>query len=110
MTATDSGHTATGEPTLFEWAGGAPALLRMTRLFYGQYVPQDPLLAPLFEDMSPYHPERVAAWLGETFGGPKTHSEAYGGYDQMVSRHLGRALREDQRARWVQLLCKAADD
>ena len=27
------------EPTLFEWAGGSPALLRMTRIFYGKYVP-----------------------------------------------------------------------
>lgn len=36
------------EPTLFEWCGGSPALLRMTRLFYQKYVPADPLLAPLF--------------------------------------------------------------
>jgi truncated hemoglobin YjbI len=98
------------EPTLFEWAGGLPALTRMTRIFYGKYVPEDPLLAPLFADMAPDHPERVAAWLGETFGGPKAYTEAYGGYDRMVSRHLGRGLREEQRARWVQLLCKSADD
>ncbi|MDQ6837771.1 MAG: (4Fe-4S)-binding protein [Actinomycetota bacterium] len=48
-------------PTLFEWAGGLPALTRMTRLFYEKYVPADPLLAPLFASMSPDHPERVAA-------------------------------------------------
>ena len=98
------------EPTLFEWAGGSPALLRMTRIFYGKYVPEDPLLAPLFAEMAPDHPERVAAWLGETFGGPKAYTEAYGGYDRMVSRHRDNALSEEQRARWVQLLCKAADD
>ena len=92
------------EPTLFEWAGGLPALTRMTRIFYGKYVPQDPLLAPLFANMSPDHPERVAAWLGEVFGGPKAYSEAYGGYERMVSQHLGKALREEQRARWVELL------
>lgn len=33
------------EPTMFEWAGGLPALTRMTRVFYEEYVPQDPLLA-----------------------------------------------------------------
>lgn len=98
------------EPTLFEWAGGLPALTRMTRIFYGKYVPEDPLLAPLFADMAPDHPERVAAWLGETFGGPKRYSEEYGGYDRIVSRHLGKALTEEQRARWVQLLCRSADD
>ena len=64
------------EPTLFEWAGGLPALRRMTRLFYEKYVPQDPLLTPLFADMSPDHPERVAAWLGEVFGGPRPTASA----------------------------------
>jgi truncated hemoglobin YjbI len=97
-------------PTVFEWAGGYPALLRMTKIFYEKYVPADPLLGPLFADMAPDHPERVAAWLSEVFGGPSSYSEQFGGYDRMVSRHLGRALREDQRARWVQLLCTSADE
>jgi truncated hemoglobin YjbI len=97
-------------PTLFEWAGGAPALLRLTTIFYGKYVPEDPLLGPLFADMAPDHPERVAAWLGEVFGGPLSYSERYGDYDRMVSRHIGRGLSEEQRARWVHLLCKSADD
>jgi truncated hemoglobin YjbI len=97
-------------PTLFEWAGGAPALLRLTRIFYGTYVPDDPLLGPLFADMAPDHPERVAAWLGEVFGGPKAYTERFGGYERMVSRHLGKGLREEQRARWVELLCRSADD
>ncbi|MCP9486707.1 MAG: CDGSH iron-sulfur domain-containing protein [Gaiellaceae bacterium MAG52_C11] len=98
------------EPTLFEWAGGFPALERMTRRFYERFVPEDPLLGPLFSEMAPDHPERVAAWLGEVFGGPPRHSELYGGYDQMVAQHLSRALSEEQRARWVQLMCRAADD
>jgi truncated hemoglobin YjbI len=82
----------------------------MTRLFYEKYVPEDPLLAPLFANMSPDHPERVAAWLGETFGGPKAYTDNYGGYDRMVSQHMGKGLSEDQRARWVQLLCRSADE
>jgi truncated hemoglobin YjbI/CDGSH-type Zn-finger protein len=98
------------EPTLFEWAGGFPALTRMTRIFYGKYVPQDPLLAPLFANMSPDHPERVASWLGEVFGGPKAYSEGYGSYERMISQHMGKALTEEQRARWVELVCKSADD
>src|SRR5262249_43840774 len=98
------------DPTLFEWAGGYPALLRMTRIFYGKYVPEEPLLAPLFARMSPDHPERVASWLSEVFGGPTFYSERYGGYTRMISQHLNKALSEDQRARWVQLLCRSADD
>jgi CDGSH-type Zn-finger protein/truncated hemoglobin YjbI len=98
------------EPSLFEWAGGFPGLLRTTRLFYQKHVPADPLLAPLFADMAPDHPERVAAWLGETFGGPKRYTERYGGYDRMVSQHVGKALSEEQRATWARLLIRSADE
>jgi CDGSH-type Zn-finger protein/truncated hemoglobin YjbI/ferredoxin len=98
------------DPTLFEWVGGFPALTRMTRVFYSKYVPQDPLLSPLFASMSSDHPERVAAWLGETFGGPKVYTERYGGYERMVSQHIGKALTEAQRSRWAQLMYQSADD
>jgi CDGSH-type Zn-finger protein/truncated hemoglobin YjbI len=98
------------EPTLFEWAGGLPALTRMTRIFYGKYVPEDPLLSPLFANMAPDHPERVAGWLGEVFGGAKFYSERFGGYGRMLSQHVGKALTEAQRARWVTLICKSADE
>jgi CDGSH-type Zn-finger protein/truncated hemoglobin YjbI len=97
-------------PTLFEWAGGLPALTRMTRIFYEKHVPEDPLLAALFANMSPDHPVRVARWLGEVFGGPKLYSETYGGYDRMISQHLGKALTEERRARWVELICLSAQE
>ena len=98
------------EPTIFEWAGGLPALMRMTRLFYEKHVPQDPLLAPLFANMSADHPERVAKWLAEVFCGPKDYSEQYGGYPRMVSQHIGKALTEEKRARWVQLILLSAQE
>jgi CDGSH-type Zn-finger protein/truncated hemoglobin YjbI/ferredoxin len=97
-------------PTIFEWAGGLPALTRMTRLFYERYVPQDPLLAPLFANMSADHPERVAAWLGEVFCGPREYSRQYGGYVRMLSQHIGKGLTEDKRARWVQLILRSAQE
>jgi len=97
-------------PSMFEWAGGLPALTRMTRRFYEKYVPEDPLLAPLFADMSADHPERVAKWLGEVFGGPAAYSSEYGGYPRMLSQHVGKNLEEDWRARWVTLLLQAGRD
>jgi truncated hemoglobin YjbI len=109
-TSRESGRPSETDPTLFDWAGGYPALLRMTKIFYGTHVPDDPLLGPLFANMPADHPERVAAWLSEVFGGPRLHSERFGGYDRMVSQHIGRGLREEQRVRWVQLLCKSADE
>jgi CDGSH-type Zn-finger protein/truncated hemoglobin YjbI len=98
------------QPSLFEWAGGLPALNRMTRLFYEKHVPADPQLAPLFADAPPDQPQRVASWLAEVFGGPAAYSSPYGGNAQMLARHAGSALTEDQRARWVALLCQSATE
>jgi CDGSH-type Zn-finger protein/truncated hemoglobin YjbI len=98
------------EPTLFEWAGGYPALLDMTRIFYSRHVPGDSLIGPLFADMAPDHPERVAAWLSEVFGGPRFYSERYGGYQRMVSQHLGKQITPEQRARWATLMLQSAGD
>jgi truncated hemoglobin YjbI/CDGSH-type Zn-finger protein len=97
-------------PSLFEWCGGLPALTRMTRIFYEKHVPADPLLAPLFANMAAEHPQRVARWLAEVFGGPKLYSEHHGGYQRMVSQHLGKALSEDARARWAHLICLSAEE
>ena len=98
------------KPTIFEWAGGLPALTRMTRIFYEKYVPQDELLAPLFAEMSADHPERVAKWLAEVFCGPHYYSEQFGGYPRMLSQHLGKCITEEMRARWVALLLQSAKD
>ncbi len=106
----DPVRDADAEPTIFEWAGGLPALTRMTRIFYEKYVPQDPLLAPLFSNMSADHPQRVASWLGEVFCGPKHYSGQYGGYSRMISQHLGKGLTEEKRGRWVQLILRSAQE
>jgi len=96
-------------PTLYEWAGGAPALTRLTEAFYAR-VRADEVLAPVFAEMPPDHPEHVAIWLGEVFGGPPRYTEEHGGYPHMLAKHRGRALTEEQRFRWVQLICGAADE
>jgi hemoglobin len=96
-------------PTLYEWAGGAPALTRLTEAFYAR-VRADEVLAPVFAEMPPDHPEHVAFWLGEVFGGPPRYTDEHGGYPHMLAKHRGRALTEEQRFRWVQLICRAADE
>ena len=96
-------------PTLYEWAGGAPALTRLTEAFYAR-VRADDVLAPVFAHMPADHPAHVATWLGEVFGGPADYTEGHGGYPHMLGRHLGRALTEELRLRWVQLICAAADE
>ncbi|MGK4584032.1 group II truncated hemoglobin [Kitasatospora sp. HPMI-4] len=95
-------------PTLYEWAGGAEALERLTEEFYAR-VRKDELLAPLFAHMDDDHPKHVATFLGEVLGGPEHYTEQHGGYHHMVSRHRGRAIKPEQRARWVELMREAMD-
>jgi CDGSH-type Zn-finger protein/truncated hemoglobin YjbI len=97
-------------PTLYEWCGGLPALTRMTRIFFEKYVAEDQLLAPLFANMSADHPERVAKWLGEVFGGPDRYSRDHGSSERMASRHLNLALSEEARSRWVELIFRSANE
>ncbi|HVV10190.1 group II truncated hemoglobin [Amycolatopsis sp.] len=96
-------------PTLYEWAGGAPALHRLFEVFYRKVL-ADELLEPVFRGMDPHHPAHVALWLGEVFGGPAEYSTERGGHAHMIGRHLGRAITEEQRRRWVSLLMDAADE
>ena len=98
------------EPTLFEWCGGLPALTRMTRLFYEKHVPEDPLLAPLFANMSPDHPGASRSGWARCSAGRSSTARRYGGYNRMISQHLGKALTEEQRARWVELICLSAQE
>jgi truncated hemoglobin YjbI len=105
-----TGDSDSDPTTPYDWAGGMPAFIRMTRLFYGTYVPADPLLAPLFADMADDHPDRVAKWLAEVFGGPSSYSTEHGGYPRMVSQHVGRQVTEEQRARWAALLYRSAQE
>jgi CDGSH-type Zn-finger protein/truncated hemoglobin YjbI len=118
------------EPTLFEWAGGLPALTRMTRLLYEKHVPADPLLAVAFANMPPGYPEREAQRMGEIFGGTAAGSQDRDGQsadsqDRDSQDRDGRdrarqsdgggrlftaRLTEEQQARWVTLAGQAATE
>jgi CDGSH-type Zn-finger protein/truncated hemoglobin YjbI len=93
------------EPTLFEWAGGLPALTRMSRLLYEKHVPADPLLASLFADMPPDQPQRLATWISAALSGP-----ASSGDPRQAAGFPPGELGEQRRARWVALITTAADE
>ena len=100
-------------PTLYTWAGGAEAFERLFTRFY-ERVRDDTLLAPIFARMDPHHAQHVARFVGEVLGGPKAYSEQHGGgeggHAQMIARHLGRHLTQEQRRHWMNLLLDCADE
>jgi hemoglobin len=96
-------------PTLYEWLGGIEALRRLTNRFY-EHVRDDALLGAVFLHMGADHPEHVAAFLAEVFGGPDDYSRQHGGHAHMIRHHLNRHLTQEMRRRWVALLLETADE
>ena len=96
-------------PTLYEWAGGGPAVAAMINAFYDR-VEDDDLLSVLFPGgVSADHRRHVSVWWSEVLGGPPDYT-ALGGYPRMLAHHLGLDISVDQRRRFVSLMSMAADD
>ncbi|QUD90280.1 CDGSH iron-sulfur domain-containing protein [Phenylobacterium montanum] len=96
-------------PSLAEWAGGREAFVRLTEAFYAK-VPNDPLLALVFAHMPRDHAVHVADFIAEVFGGPTEYSGSGGSHTGMIRKHLGRAITDDHRRRWVELMIATADE
>ncbi|MGA5816786.1 group II truncated hemoglobin [Kitasatospora sp. NPDC094028] len=92
--------------TLFEAVGGTEALRRLSDSFY-RGVLADPLLAPVFADFTATHIEHVAVWLAEVFGGPTVFTDELGGHQALLRAHVGLAINEEQRLRWMELMTEA---
>ena len=96
--------------TIYEHMGGIEALRRAVADLLRQGEARPRGLEPLFGAMPDEHPERVALWLAEVFGGPREYTAQRGGYPAMVlaastvisARHSG--------ARWAELLYASLDE
>jgi len=97
-------------PTLYEWAGGHPAIRRLIDAFYDR-VERDDLLSPLFPGgVHEAHRDHVTAWWCEVFGGPAEYTEKLGGYPHMVGKHRELSISAEQRFRFASSMSLAADD
>ncbi len=102
--------TDTGDPTLYEWAGGHAALRRLLDAFYDR-VEQDPGLSPFFPGgVSEHHRANVTDWWSEVFGGPDVYTREHGGYEVMLSHHRNLGITPALRLRFATLMSMAADD
>jgi hemoglobin len=97
-------------PTIYDWGGGREAFERWLNVFY-DLVEQDELLGPVFGGrVGEEHRRHATTWWCEVMGGPAEYSAQLGGYEHMLSRHVGLDITPDQRLRFVTLLSRAADD
>jgi hemoglobin len=98
-------------PTLYEFAGGAPAFLALATAHHALCL-ADPALNHPFShpDQHPEHVERLAAYWGEVLGGPPSYSESCGDHSMVVHMHAGNGDMSDLGERFVNCFVQAMDE
>ena len=97
-------------PSMFDFAGGEPAFLRLAVAHHERCM-QDPVLNhPFSHPGHPQHVERLASYWAEVFGGPPRYSQSCGSNSEMLSLHASTGADDDLGARFVECFVAAADD
>lgn len=99
----------TDRPSIYEYAGGAPAFFALASALNERCLADPVLNHPFSHEGHPEHLERLAAYLGEVFGGPATYS-ALGGHSGMLSIHANMGADDDLPTRFVVCFDQAVDD
>jgi hemoglobin len=98
-------------PSLYDHAGGAPALLALAEAHHARCLADPELNHPFSHpDQHPRHVERLAAYWGEVLGGPPTFSATCGDHSGMLAMHAGHGDMSDLGRRFVGCFLAAADD
>ncbi len=98
-------------PSLYEFAGGAPALLALARAHHARCLADPELNHPFSHPgQHPRHVERLAAYWGEVLGGPPDYSRECGDESSVLALHAGNGAMDDLGTRFVACFVAAADD
>jgi hemoglobin len=95
--------------SLYEAAGGAPAMLALATDFHARCL-ADPVLAhPFSHTGNPEHTQRLADYWGEVLGGPPVFSAHHGGHEAMLRLHARQGADDDLGDRFVACFDAALD-
>jgi hemoglobin len=99
-------------PSLYEFAGGAQAFLKLAAAHHARCLADPELNHPFSHpDQNPRHVERLAAYWAQVMGGPPAYTAEWGG-DQsfLVHWHAGMGDMSDLGRRFMSCFMLAADD
>ena len=98
-------------PTLYEFAGGAPALLALASAHHARCLADPELNHPFSHPgQNPQHIERLAAYWGEVLGGPPVYSRDLSDQTSLLEMHAGNGDMTDLGRRFVTCFVLSADD
>jgi hemoglobin len=97
--------------SLYEAIGGADALLKLAHAWHRRCL-DDPIANHPFSHpgIHPQHTERLAAYLGEALGGPRTYTEEMGDETHVRRLHAGNGVHDELDERCVELFVLALHD
>ena len=97
--------------SLYAFAGGAPALLRLAAAHHARCVADPELNHPFSHPgQHPLHVERLAAYWGEVLGGPPDYTSTYGDHRGVLQMHAGNGDMTDLGRQFVACFVAAMDD
>lgn len=98
-------------PSLYEFAGGAPAFLELARAHHARCLADPELNHPFSHPgQHPQHVERLAAYWAEVLGGPPTYSGGMSDHGHVLHLHAGNGDVSDLGRRFTECFARAADD
>jgi hemoglobin len=97
-------------PSIFEFAGGEPAFLRLATAHHERCLADPDLNHPFSHPGHPDHVQRLAWYWGEVLGGPARYSEVSDGQSGMQTLHSGNEAQDDFPERFVGCFVGAMDD
>jgi hemoglobin len=97
-------------PSLYEFAGGDVAFLRLASAMHQRCIADPVLEHPFSHTSNPDHIENLASYWSEVFGGPTRYSTSLGGHSGMLAMHASTGADDDYASRFVACFDQAVDD
>lgn len=98
-------------PTLYEFAGGAPAFLALATAHHARCLADPELNHPFsHEGQHPQHVRRLAAYWAEVLGGPPEYSKSCADQSYVLGLHCGNGEIDDLGRRFLDCFVGAMDD
>jgi hemoglobin len=96
--------------TIFEALGGAEGVLRLAQAWHERVMADEVVVHAFSHGFHPQHTERLAAYWGESWGGPPAYSQQYGSESLVVRMHSGNGRHEEMDRRAIECFDRAMDD
>jgi hemoglobin len=87
--------------TVFDAVGGADGLLRLANAWHARVMADEVVSHAFSHGFHPEHSMRLAAYWGESLGGPTTYTDCFGDQTSVVRMHSGNGPHEEMDRRAI---------